>query len=415
MNKYIAVTFMVLSLISTGLTAEEYIISDIVITGNTRTRDNTILDIINVTQGETADEKKVEEVKQKLLASGIFQSNLNVNLNIISGKEGVLTIELMDRWTLLPLPAGFVSSDKWLAGAVFIESNLAGLNQLLVAGAFISDDNIFGFSAWNNPAFMGTEYSLGVSLSGDDGKKEHLDVTGENILASIDQTMVSASIRLGRTYSSGFGWRGSTGIMSFKYGEGTGYFAESSESNMYWKNGLDLSWNNLFYISFFNEGASIHLKNTLYSEFTTMKTEPVFQLDLSHNFIIADRHLFRGNIKAGWQNRTDSTPLFLGGREGSRALPSGDVAVKRYVSGALTFEPVIFKPDWGIFTLPVYYEAGLFQPLKEEFPVSWNGPGIGFRFYVDKVAIPALGADFTWNINERTFKVVVSVGGSGGE
>jgi hypothetical protein len=125
------------------------------------------------------------------------------------------------------------------------------------------------------------------------------------------------------------------------------------------------------------------------------------------------RHLLKVSLNAGWQNSMDYTPIFLGGTDGSRVLPSGDVAAKSFTNALLSFEPVILNPSWGIFTLPIYYEAGIYTPLDSEYEV-WHGPGVGFRFYVDKVAIPALGADFTWDLERGLFKVAVSVGGSGG-
>ena len=53
------------------------------------------------------------------------------------------------------------------------------------------------------------------------------------------------------------------------------------------------------------------------------------------------------------------------------------------------------------------------QKLLEDEPVFWNDPGFGFRFYVDKVAIPALGANFTWDLQNKSFRVAISLGGSG--
>ncbi len=414
MNRWIPFVSILLLIVTGTLSAGEWIVTDIIVNGNSRTRYDTVLEIIDLEQGMVADDETAEVVRQKLLEAGIFQNDMTVNLRPVSDQEAVLTINLADRWTLLPVPAGFVSSDSWLAGAVFIESNIAGLNQLLIAGGFVTNNHIFGFATWNNPSFLGTDYSLGLNLSGGEGIKEHLSVTGDNVLASIKQTTLSTSIRFGRTYSSGFGWIGSTGFLSMKSEEGTEYLTDETGSWVYWQNSLNIGWNNLYHVSFFNKGVSLSLGGNLYTDIYTMKAEPVIQLNLSYNLILADRHLLRSKIMSGWQNRKDTSPLFLGGTEGSRALPSGDVAVRNFLSGVLMLEPVIFSPGWGIFTLPVYYEAGIFNPLEENKPVFWNGPGIGFRFYIDKVAIPALGADFTWNIAEGTFKVAVSIGGSGG-
>jgi hypothetical protein len=404
---------LILLLCSSSLFGKELKLTDITVNGLSRTKIRTVLNITGLKMGMTVDENTADDVRQKLLEVGIFRNDISVLLTEKADETAEIDIILSDRWTFIPLPVGFVSSDSWLAGAVLIESNLAGLNQTLVAGTFISGDTVLGFGAWNIPDFYKSTNSFGISGSYYLGLEEYLDVTGNNTLASFDKSELSTRMKIGNTFLSELDWEYSTGINWFKGESSQDIFKNFDKNQMFWQNSLTFGWDNLYYMSFFNRGWSIKLKNTLHTAFQDMKTEPELGFSLARNFVLLEKHLLKAKINSGWQTKNREIPISIGGSEGNRALPTGNVAVSNYVNGIISVEPVVLKLSWGIFTTPAYYEAGIFTPYLEDEPVFWHGPGIGFRFYVDKVAIPALGADFTWDLQNKSFRVAVSIGGSG--
>ena len=73
----------------------------------------------------------------------------------------------------------------------------------------------------------------------------------------------------------------------------------------------------------------------------------------------------------------------------------------------------LYRPGWGSLTLPLFYEGGWADSAFDADTVLYHGPGFGLRLYLDKVAIPALGADFVWDLENRRFKVNVALGGTG--
>jgi len=396
------------------LAGEEYLLEAIRVEGLKRTRESTVFRIIRLEPGMTVNESTPGEAEQRLQESGIFRNGPEAVL--VPGDTGtaVLEIRLEERWTLLPLPAGFVSADEWLAGLVVIESNLAGLGQTLVAGGFLTGDSSLGFAAWENPSVFGSKYSLGLGTSFNLGLTEFLSPDGETVLASFDGESVSGTLRLGREYRNGLGWKIASGILSLSAGEITGYLPPGDQSSLYWQNRLGLEWKDLYYVSFFNRGWSAEGEAAWFLPASGGSPGYSVTGSLSRTFLVADRHLLKASLRGGRQEVSDFYPLLLGGAEGSRALPMGDVAARGYAAGLLSLEAAVFRPAWGVFTVPLYYEGGVFQPQGGGDPEIWHGPGFGFRFYVDKVAIPALGADFTWNLERGIFKVAVSLGSMGG-
>ena len=408
------IVIIALFLFSFAIFGKELKLTNISVNGLSRTKMSTVLNITGLETGMKVDENTADKVRQKLLEPGIFRNDISVFLTEKENEAAEIDITLYDRWTFIPLPVGFVSNDSWLAGAVVIESNLLGLNQALVAGTFISGESIQGFGAWSIPNFNESNNSFGISASYNFSLEEYLDVSGENTLASFDKSEFSTRIRTGNAFLSILNYEFSTGFEWLKRENTQDIFNNFNNNQWFWQNSFSLDWDNLYYMSFFNRGWSIDLKNTLHTAFQDTRTEPEVAFSLSRNFVLLDRHLLKAKIDSGWQRSKREIPILIGGSEGSRALPTGNIAVSNYASGIISVEPVVLKFSWGIFTTPVYYEAGLFTPHMEDERILWHGPGIGFRFYVDKVAIPALGADFTWDLKNNSFRVAVSIGGSGG-
>lgn len=406
MRNILLCTFLILQFVNGfNIFSQEIKIIDIEINGLKKTKENTVLNIIDLEDEALVDYSISDIVKQKLLSSGIFQNDIQVIIEVISDNKAKLIITLKERWTFIPIPVVVINSESWLAGGVLIESNLLGLNQTLVAGTFFSDEGVQGFSAWSNPSLFKSDYALGLTTSFNSGTTIFLDITGETELSTFDENRLLVSVNLGKNMWDTFSWKIATGVEWFQVDE-------SDIEQFILNNVLTLKWEDLYYKDFFNQGWSNSISSTLLST-TGDFINPLFELSISKSLIINKRNRLKFHINAGWQDSLEYKPLLIGGTEGSRVLPSGAIAAKLFGDSLISFEPIIKKIPGGIITLPIYYESGLYQSLENEYNY-WHGPGIGFRFYVDKVAIPALGADFTWDFYNQLFNVSVSIGGSGG-
>lgn len=413
LKRYIIIILLLQIINPICIFSKEFTLKDIKVNKLQRTQYSTILNIIDLKKGFIVDSSIVEDVEQKLLSAGIFQKEMKISFDEVSENEAILNIEIHDKWTLIPLPFGIITSDSWVVGGIFIESNLAGLNQALISGIFVNSENITGFTAWNSPNFLKSSYSFGLSGSVNIGSKEHLDITGENELATFKDESISISVRVGNELPliNGIKWTIGTGLTSLKASETTGYLENSKLSDLFWNNSLNLSWDNLFYSKYFNRGWYYNFRTSISSS-TDYIFNPEISLKIYKNSLINEKLLLKLLLNTGWQDNLDFSPIYLGGSEGSRALPSGDIATKYYADSMILFEPVIFTPKWGSITTPLYYEAGMYKSLKLDSNY-WHGPGIGFRLYINKVAIPALGADLTWDFKNDQYKFSVSIGASG--
>lgn len=395
--------------------SDPLVLKEINIQGLTKTRESTVLSLTGLQIGQEISEASLDQIRQNLLEPGIFRNTMDISLTDIGDGSGSVTLVLEDRWTFIPLPVGFVSSDSWMAGAVLIESNLLGLNQAVVAGVFAAPDKVFGFSAWNNPSFLGSPYRLSLGGSFFFGDKEYVQADGESVLAGLNEQEVSLAMGLGRSYSGGIAWRADTGGQYLASRDGSGALVDVSEGErFFWKSGLGLSWENIRYTGLFTQGPLVRMEGQYLKDTAGPDSQIKLFGKASWNFLFPRDVLLRFAAAGGYSpDLLQFTPFETGGAEGSRAYSSGDLAAWSYLNGAVSLEIPLYRPGWGSVTLPVFYEGGRVNTAFGGETVGYHGPGFGLRLYLDKVAIPALGADFVWDLENRRFKVNVALGGTG--
>lgn len=372
---------IILTVLNSIIFAQSFTVEKINITGLKRTKDITVISIIGVKEGMKIDETSLIDIKQKLLKEGIFQDNIDVTYSNINNDHVVLEIYVEDKWTILPLPVFFTGSEGWTAGGVFVESNLMGLNQKLIGGVFVGDSDKTAFMTWITPFMKDSGYSVGFNLS-------YLEELDEN-------PDIGVNLILRKTYDTNVSWGIISGIVN------------DTEENSY-LGILSLGWDNLFYSQFFNRGWSINSSLSVETPFESVIFHPHTSLDISRELLFKERNLIKLSLNTSITSDSES-PLTFGGGESQRVIEK-ETEADSYLSGVLHVEPVLFNPEWGHITLPVYYEGGIYNRFDES--IYWHGPGLGFRVYISKVTIPAVGADITWDLQDGDYTFTVALGSS---
>lgn len=362
----------------TTLYSESLYIEKINIKGLKRTKESTVLSIIGINVGMEISNNTLVDIEQRLLRAEIFQNSIDVSYSKTDNKSVELNIYVEDKWTIIPIPVYYTGSEGWTAGGVFIESNLLGLNQQLVSGAFMQDSGKTAFLAWKTPIGNSSRYTAGISLSYVEEEEIREDIT--------------TSLTLERIYTN-----------NFNLGMASGFSSRSNKT--YYVGNLSLDWDNLFYSRYFNRGwdiktdfdIDIPLEDTVY--------HPHLGVEVRENRLLGSK-LFKWGINSSITTNNLS-PLLFGGTETYRTIPK-DTEADFYTAGLLHFEPVIWDLSWGHISTPVYYEGGVYNRLGDLD--MWHGPGFGFRLYVSKVVIPAVGADITWDLNSGEYSFTLAIG-----
>lgn len=392
MKKYI---FTIFILISSLLYSNTFKVADIRIDGLKRTKRSTVLKIIDVNEGDEIDTTSLEPIKQKLLEAGIFTPDITLSIIPVDESYAKLFIYLTDKWTFIPLPFLSFSEDSFTLGGIFIESNLLGLQHSLVLGTIYSDDDLTGFTSWKLPEFDYGTLSLSLSFYSGDSKIMNFD---GDILKGDEAQFIA----FGPSYTLPL-FSNSDIKTSFRYK------IDKDENHILLNN--DLAYKKLTYTETFTKGlnlnleyrSDINLDQSLYYKGLTFKGS-------YSNMLFS--HLIFFDFKSGYNFDKDDYYLLFGAKKGSLVIPKNLVRSNRYTTGHLAIELKLIEFIWGYLTFPIFYEAGLVNIVSVKDDSTYHGPGLGVNLYMKKVAIPAMGLFYVYDIPNDRYNFTFSIGAS---
>ena len=135
----------------------------------------------------------------------------------------------------------------------------------------------------------------------------------------------------------------------------------------------------------------------------------VFVYLLLLRFFPWGEHQVKFAIEGGYGNRPEIIAQRIGGIWGFRTLPMEEVTADDFYSFTVQYEFPVLSFDWGVFTLLGFVEGGQLRHRGNEWS-DFYGFGGGFRMYLRKVAIPAMGFDIAWNPISESAEFSFSVG-----
>ncbi len=401
MKKIFLMTFLFISL---NIYAQQ-LIGNIEIEGLKRTKNETIKSILKIQEGDPWNPGLVELLEQRILQAGIFQPDFSIEIQ--QRDEYVdLKILVKDKWTLLPIPFFSLSEGEASGGIVLVESNASGRQHLAVLTSVVDAYGGTFFGLYRIPRIWDSSWDYLHSLSFDSGPTELLDRRGVSNLGSFNQTSIKTQGRFAYNVNDALSLGGELGYKHRNLGSVVGFSSSWEEENLL-LTGLRLQWDNRYIYPLFSQGikvdlhggAEIAVDDIIWSShgkaFVNWVPYPWVQGQIFSNYFVTS-----GNVP---------DYLLLGKAQSHRTLPDESVAASTFVGGDASLEFRMIKFSFGSLTIPVYVEGGNFSGLEGDDLWYW-GLGGGFRFYVDKVAVPAMGLDYQFNLNSGEGNFTFSIG-----
>jgi outer membrane protein insertion porin family len=151
------VAFALVLLVAAVGRADAEEIREIVVEDNTKTDDATVILISQLDTGDQWSPSMVEEVKQRLVSSGLFK-DVEVYW---TPKDGGVTVHILakDKHSWVIAPAVYSQPTNKGGGIGFGENNLFGQNQKLLLYAQLATQDSFFIGAWVIPSIGGTRLS----------------------------------------------------------------------------------------------------------------------------------------------------------------------------------------------------------------------------------------------------------------
>jgi len=385
---------------------ETIFIRDISLSGLKRTREDVVFQIIEpVSVGSIYTEKTKQTIIQKLRETGIFVPDIEISTDLI-GSDAFINITVKDKWTLIPIPVVSVSKgESWNAGILAIENNLFGYYKTLGLGFFYGSQGWTLLSFYSDPYFLQSDFTLTAALAA--GLDEILDLNADETVSreyETDRLGLSFGMEYPLTRNLALG-----GTLEYDLS----FLRENSSDIFPDQNSIglksNLSWKNVFYDIPYEKGFSAELFATAAWDFTGRAAFPIIQSDIKFSFSPWLKHLISIKGSVGWGNMPIQKQFRLGGQNGSRVLPMGKIAAEEYVYSTAIYNVPLWIFNGGTISSKVFYEIGYFRSDLINRTL-FHGPGIGLEFFINKLAIPAVGLNLGWNLETGEMQFSAGIG-----
>ena len=356
-------------------------------------------------EGETLD---LNEVKAAVIDTRILDP---VAVELIDREDGlILSVTVQEKWTIFPIPILFGNSDEISFGLYIADMNAFGLRDIAALGAVYSSSGWIAMASYlhtpNRPGLPGWNILFAY------GHRERRNTDSAGILArrySVNQ--IRFSLGFNYPFSEIFSVSASAFFTDISLRENAnavdppekgarllGFSPAISLRSSSWdgyllsRRGLSVNYGfNLGFSNFSYHQADLH---GLWEQ----PIIPGFRL----NFHSA----------ATWRSKADPQrdPLFEEGPHRTRIviLPS-TFSARNHAGFSAGLEKYLFRMRWGTLSA-----LGSWQAIFSDSPI-WgrefnHGPAAGIRFYLSRVALPAMDINVGYNMNTGLFQFAFGMG-----
>jgi hypothetical protein len=364
--------------------------------------------VTELRKGEIVDRSDIAAAEGRLRDTGLY-SAIAIRSEEEPGGRAVI-VTLTEKLTFIPIPVASFSSGSSMFGLFAIASDFLGSGATLITGGI-----------W---ATGGPQANLGFF-----DRRLGTSELGLNAFFSAGFAQKTPSYENGMSYFD-YGQRYATAVFSinaFPRSELQPLFlgeiqwaipntAETAAQGLPAElfalgPGLGLSFERLSDHNWFKSGVMARASSTL--GLSLIGDSPFWQTDLRASASAAvfqrDKVSLGGKATYG-TSPSLAKPLLMGA--GYRTLPFGDSYSSKALASFIQYEFPFAQPRWAVFTLCAFYEAGFYEvgPDTSSHFQGFSGPGLGFRLYLSRVAIPAIGIDYAFNLQAGTFVLSIVAG-----
>jgi hypothetical protein len=384
------------------------VIASIEIIGLKRTKYHIANSYLEKFLGQQGDSFDQSEVFSILRNTGILELH---SAELIEIEEGLLLrVTVEEKWSFLPLPMFFAGSGDYSFGLFLINANAFGQLDQIALGAMYGTEGFSGMAMYNHtPNRRGlpswnTFVSYGRQKNEDLCKDEfiHRRYTTDQFRTSVGLNYNFFDIFTGST-SASFAKISvvenensinppENGVMLLTLSPGLSIRKNSWDGFLQSQQNFSLRYGYNFAL----QGASFH----------QIETRSIFEQSLIPGF-----HIF---LKTGavWRSYGDASTNILFEYKPQSVqidiLPQRFSA--RYYAGASAgLEKHLVQLRWGTLSL-----LGSWQCVFSHGDISADqfdhGPSGGIRFYLSRIALPAIGLNMAYNMNSGLYQIAFNIG-----
>lgn len=387
--------------VATAQTVVGLRIGNILVEGNTKTQTYLIVTASELSPGLVIDAGTLPLARQRILNKRVFA---DVRIEAIAqGEAAEVHIVVKERWTLLPIPFVASSYGENRAGLFVMDTNLLGRMKTIVAGATVSSRGLSLVGFYRDPSLMGTRWSTQASALWASRRQERragderLDVFHE------DRTDLGAALGY-QLFREVFVYVG--GFYLHADPSASGDFQVPAKLDDLGGVSLEFTLRRADYHSYFDEGLIIRAQHRQgFVGRSASQSRGLVQF--SHRTFGDQSFTLTLQYLGATGDRFVDTQR-LGAQVGTRGFAPQGLWANQIGTASLEYQVPLYHSSFGTWTANVFCDTGRF--LWDARTTNFITPGLGTRFYLKNVAIPAVGFDVAYSKYNGGFVTSFSLG-----
>ncbi|WP_294431052.1 POTRA domain-containing protein [uncultured Treponema sp.] len=383
--------------------------------GLKKTRNSYIQSRVKKFIGNTLAETDMHELETQIQLEGIF-TDINISTEQISDSEAQINISVKEKITFFPVPFAIYTSSSIVAGGVVMDTNAFGQKDMFVLGGFYASTGKTAFASFVKAQRDSRVPGFSVFASGSFSSPEYTNFENDTVLKHDDNCYslgitVSEKLHENLTISSGFRVNSheNSDVQEFQ-----GLSPESIKSFTI-SPGISYSksdWNGIFMST---NSASLSAD----FGFTNSDNKD-FQYPMGFSFAISEQHsIFTPRLRmyqkySGYYGINNHISAYKGQDAASVSLLSSHFSTEHLIGGNAGLELAIKKFSWGMISLYSDYQILYTQDFNPREPDDdykfIHGPNGGAKFYLAKIAFPAIALGLTYNVTQDYWKFSAALG-----
>ena len=369
-------------------------ITDIQIQGLRRTKPEVLLEKLEKFKGmdsSTFDKKKLEAELEKTQLFSLADAS-------VSGSTLHITVD--EKFSLLPIPFAYLSSDSWGGGLVVLDNNAFGIMDQAAAGGFISSSGWRVLAGYSHIQKEHAPFGWSVSANGGKSRNRVREDDGD-LLLTYDSQVFGASAGINKRLAPWLKASVSSGVNLCDVEDS----APASELVIPLTVSLTAStasWDGTFLNTIYLTTSATYNYSHWHDNYCTLAAKAGWEQHLVQRLRLI--------AQAGLYHSPDVPVVFAPNQSAVQVCILNNACRASTMAGAgAGFEWGIVQTRLGVPSLYAQYQVIWADTLLSDD--AWgHGPVAGFKFYLKKIAFPAVDIFASYNVKTGLFRTSAGAG-----
>jgi hypothetical protein len=371
------------------------ILNSVEITGNKRTKREAIIQHGQINIGSELSDLELQKIKESLGRIG------QIHVKNIEFKNNILKIEVVDKWTIFPVPTITQSGNYHNRGFLIYDDNFLGTLGTFAPGISWSN-SVFNYLLYfQNESLFSQSYGIKLFLM---KKSEQVEFSRSNNAIDIHESRYNSYLIAPNYLYKDHVFKAGPIYIDKSIFNNNLRISRDKSKGIFFRHHWNAYQNlEIMYEGFVTTFDLYALKSQNGKMIYLNEANVNWSLPHKDNFINFGIHGYHSN---------EETYIYaknLGGDEGYRGYDKASLPASQNLGGLFQYQYHLFHR----FFLAPFYEynsSWLIKPILNGKRLDENTLGAGIHYYFKKISIPAVQFDAGRNMNDKSNHFHINIG-----